>query len=77
MIHRLRRFFSIGDPRWGRGPDSQDNDTNDSSGRPNGQGPSDTDPKDADNGRGSPQSPPGQCNRQGSRRPNDGPPDLD
>jgi membrane protease subunit HflK len=77
MIHRLRRFFSIGDPRWGRGPESQGNDTNDSSGRPNGQGPSDADPKDADNGRGSPQSSPGQGNRQEPRRPNDGPPDLD
>jgi len=75
MIHRLRRFFSIGDPRWGRGPDSQDNENaNDSSGRSNGRGPSDSDSNESDNDR---QSPFGQGNRQGPRRPNDGPPDLD
>lgn len=78
MIHRLRRLFSIGDPRWGRGPESQDNDnTNDSPGRPNGQGPTEPGSKDADNDRPSPQPPFGQGNRQGPRRPNDGPPDLD
>ncbi|MEY3046779.1 MAG: transrane protease protein [Pseudomonadota bacterium] len=75
MIHRLRRFFSIGDPRWGRGPESQDNENaNDSSGRSNGRGPSDSDSNESDNDR---QSPFGQGNRQGPRRPNDGPPDLD
>jgi membrane protease subunit HflK len=77
MIHRLRRLFSIGDPRWGRGPESQDNENaNDSSGRSNGRGPTDSDSNDVDNDRDR-QSPFGQGNRQGPRRPNDGPPDLD
>jgi membrane protease subunit HflK len=78
MILRLRRLFSIGDPRWGRGPESQDNDnTNDASGRPNGRGQSDNDSGEADNDRQQPQSPFGQGNRQGPRRPSEGPPDLD
>jgi membrane protease subunit HflK len=68
MIRRLRRIFSIGDPRWGRGSSSEDEGG--SSGRPaqGSQDDSDSNRPDSDGPR-----PTG-----GGRRPSsDGPPDLD
>lgn len=69
MIRRLRRVFSIGDPRWGRGSSSDDEGK--SSGRP-GQGSTENDnPSDSDGQRPGPTG--------NGRRPSsgDGPPDLD
>ncbi len=70
MIRRLRRVFSIGDPRWGRGSSSDEEGA--SSGRPSQGSKEDDDRPDPDS-----QRPAGSGN--GGRRPpsSDGPPDLD
>ena len=70
MIRRLRRVFSIGDPRWGRGSSSDEEGA--SSGRPSQGSKEDDNRPDPDS-----QRPAGSGN--GGRRPpsSDGPPDLD
>jgi len=75
MIRRLRRVFSIGDPRWGRGSSSDDEGSQaNRPGNTNGGGGTEEENRPGADG----QQRPGN-NGSGGRRPgaSDGPPDLD